>query len=366
MTPTTEEFRLIVGALVDEAARRFASANLMDLDVGAEELELVFESLLSRRGIGSPEDRKRLIEAATNEVLGFGPIHGLMTTPGVTDILINGWDRIVFEKGGRLHPYEGSFHGPEHLRAFVHRHVARAERSVNRASPWVDVELKDGSRMHVVSDPIAQSGPFVSIRRFPEKSYTLEDLAAFGAISDTQMDWLRGAVERRLNLIIAGAPGVGKTTLLVALLGLVPQDQRIILVEDVSEMHVDHPHCIKLQTRRLTYGEGEQANIRKLVRETLRMRPDRLVVGEVRGEEVFDMISAMSIGLSGSMSTLHAGSVSGALLRLETLYAAATAGQIGVNPGQALRSAIGAIIFMRRDEDGRRMVSEIRELGDGL
>ncbi|WP_374347904.1 MULTISPECIES: CpaF family protein [Phenylobacterium] len=359
-----DERQGLIAALVDEAARAYPTAGVGEIAATPEELSRFLKTLTRRGPKLSAPDEDAVVEAAIAELVGFGPIQPLMTTPGVTDILINGWNQIVYEMGGRLHPFAGAFYSPDHLKAFVHRHVAKAERAVNRANPWVDVELSDGSRMHVVTDPVAQGGPFVSIRRFPEKPFTLEDLEGFGAITAEQRVWFEDAVSRRLNLIIAGAPGVGKTTLLGALLGRSAPHERIILVEDVSELKVDHPHCIKLQTRRLTYGEGEQANIRKLVRETLRMRPDRLVVGEVRGEEVFDMISAMSIGLSGSLSTLHAGSITGAIHRLESLYASATVGQSGIDPNRALREAIDAIVYLSRDADGRRGVSAIQMLAD--
>jgi pilus assembly protein CpaF len=352
----------VIAALVDAAAREFPSSSVGDLNVSEEELGAFFRGLLARRPLLSPADADLAIRAAINELLGYGPIQALMDDPEVTDILINGWDHISFEKNGRLFPYDGSFLAPSHLTAFVHRHVARAERAVNRANPWVDVELPDGSRMHVVVTPVALGGPFVSIRRFPPVPLSLLDLEARGGLTAEQRLWLERAVADRLNMIVAGAPGVGKTTLVGALLSLVPPDQRIIMIEDVSELKVDHPHCIKLQTRRIAHGDAEQANIRKLVRETLRMRPDRLVVGEVRGEEVFDMVTAMSIGLAGSLSTLHAGSVTGAINRLESLYASATSGQAAVNPGQALRDAIDAIIFLKRDSSGRRAVVDIKLL----
>ncbi len=359
---SSPERRQILSALVDEAARAFPTAGVGELAVDHETLRTFFLSLLGRRKAAQDEDPELLAQAGVDEVLGYGPIQSLMTDPGVSDILINGWDSIVYEKGGRLVPFDGTFLGQDHLVAFVHRHVARAERAVNRASPWVDVELADGSRMHAVIEPVAMGGPFVSIRRFPQRPYSLHDLERMGGITPEQRLWFEQAVDNRLNIIVAGAPGVGKTTLLAAMLGRVPPDQRIVLVEDVSELKVEHPHCIKLQTRRIGHGDGEQANIRKLVRETLRMRPDRLVVGEVRGEEVFDMIAAMSIGLAGSLSTLHAGSVTGAMHRLESLYASATSGQTGVDPTQALRDAIDAIVFMQRDNSGRRLVSEIYKL----
>lgn len=360
-----QDRRLVISALVDEAARAYPTVGVGELDVDAETLGGYFRTLLTRGNVHPTLASEDLAQAAVDEVLGFGPLQPLMTDPGVTDILVNGWNAIVYEKDGKLSPYSGSFLSQEHLVAFVHRHVARAERAVNRANPWVDVELADGSRMHAVISPVAMGGPFVSIRRFPSRPYSLADLERMGGITPDQRLWFEDAVDRRLNIIVAGAPGVGKSTLLAALLGRVPADQRIVLVEDVSELKVDHPHCIKLQTRRIGQGEGEQANIRKLVRETLRMRPDRLVVGEVRGEEVFDMIAAMSIGLSGSLSTLHAGSVTGAMHRLESLYASATSGQTGVNPAQALRDAVDAIVFMQRSQSGHRLVAEIYNLDRG-
>lgn len=354
--------RQIILALVDEAARAYPTAGVGELAVEPSTLRDFFLRLLERGPKVPGLDADELAQTAVDEVLGYGPIQLLMSDPGVTDILINGWNAIVYEKGGQLTPFDGAFFGPEHLVAFVHRHVARAERAINRANPWVDVELPDGSRMHAVTSPVAMGGPFVSIRRFPPRPYSLADLERMGGVNAEQRQWLEAAVDQRLNVIVAGAPGVGKTTLLGAMLSRVPANQRIVLVEDVSELKVNHPHCIKLQTRRIDHGDGEQANIRKLVRETLRMRPDRLVVGEVRGEEVFDMIAAMSIGLAGSLSTLHAGSVTGAIHRLETLYASATAGQSGINPGQALRDAVDAIVFLHRDSSGRRLVSEIHRL----
>lgn len=354
----------LISGLIDEAARAFPQVNAANLAVDRQALQDFCQQLLKSQKALDEGTRGLIVDQVCDELLGFGPIQSLMQDPGVSDILINGWDKILYEKAGRLHPFAGTFLGPEHLRAFVFRHVARAERSVNRSRPWVDVELSDGSRMHVIADPVALGGPFVSIRRFPERPFSLEDLESFGAITPQQRQWLEAAVDRRLNMIIAGAPGSGKTTLLGALLARAPGHERIVLVEDVSELKVNHPHCIKLQTRNIAHGDSEQATIRKLVRETLRMRPDRLVVGEVRGEEVFDMIAAMSIGLSGSLSTLHAGSVTGALHRLETLYASATSGQSGVDPARALRDAVNAIVYLERDAEGRRRVADIHMLGE--
>ena len=358
----TDDERLVAG-LVDAAARDFPGDEHGEIQADRTALQAHLRRVLGSRVDLGAERSERLVDRACDELLGFGPIQALMNTPGVTDILVNGWSRIVFEQDGRLHDHDARFFGPDHLNGFVHRHVARAGRAVNRASPWVDVELADGSRMHVVGAPVAQGGPFVSIRRFPENPFTLADLQARDAIDEAQRLWLEAAVRERRNIVIAGAPGAGKTTLLGALLGQAPPAERIVLIEDVSELKVDHPHCIKLQTRRIAHGDAQQATIRQLVRETLRMRPDRLVVGEVRGEEVFDMVAAMSIGLSGSLSTLHAGSVDGALRRLASLYAAAALGQAGVDPRAAVAHAIDAIVFLERDGNGRRRVAAIQPIG---
>ncbi len=357
----TDAERLVAG-LVDAAARAFPGDHHGELVVERPALEAHLSRIIAGRRDLAGSEAEALVDRACDEILAFGPITALMTAPGVTDILINGWNRIVYEQDGRLHDFDGRFFGPEHLNSFVHRHVARAGRAVNRANPWADVELRDGSRMHVVSAPVAQGGPFVSIRRFPEQPFSLEALETLGAIDRAQRSWLESAVRDRLNLVIAGAPGAGKTTLLGALLAKAPPHERIVMIEDVSELKVEHPHCVKLQTRRIAHGEGQPASIRQLVRETLRMRPDRLVVGEVRGEEVFDMVAAMSIGLAGSLSTLHAGSVDGAMRRLASLYAAAALGQAGVEPRAAIAHAVDAIVFLARDEAGRRRVVDIRGL----
>lgn len=350
--------RWIVADLISAAANRFKSDGLDRLLVEQEELVSFLNERLDASG--PVPDASTIVEEVVAEILGFGPLDPLFRDPAVTDILINGHDTIFVERDGRLEWVEHRFNDEDHLASFVHRHVARAGRAVNRARPWTDVEMSDGSRMHVVASPVAGASHLVSIRRFREKPFTLEDLQGLGAISPDDRQWLEAAVRDRLNLVIAGAPGVGKSSLLAALLGLASQGERLILLEDVSELRVDHPHCIRLQTRTIAHGQAEQVSIRSLVRETLRMRPDRLIVGEVRGDEAFDMLNSMSTGLTGCMTTVHAGSADEAIARLATLYAQGS-GQPDTGAARVrVDAALDAVIFLHRDHDGHRRLGEIR------
>lgn len=355
--------RALLATLIDRAAARFPGSVMGEVEAEpgdvAEFCRAELRALVERDLDTDDED---MVLEAVADLVGYGPIDALMRDERVTDVLINTHETVYVERGGRLEWVDVRFNDEEHLAAFVHRHVARAGRSVNRAHPWTDVELADGSRMHVVAAPVAARGHIVSIRRFRERPFTLDELCVLGAFSEAQGDWLRNAVAARLNIVLAGAPGAGKSTLLAALLEQVPDHERLIVIEDVSELKTDHPHCIKLQTRAVTHGGAETASIRSLVRETLRMRPDRLVIGEVRGPEAFDMITSLSTGMRGCLTTVHAGSTEEALARLTTLYADAGAGRPTAEARAAVESVIDAVIHLQKDTDGRRRVTEIRTL----
>lgn len=350
--------RSIVADLISAAAGHFKPDGLNGLVVGPEELGRFCSDRLA--ATGELLDGPAIVDEVVAELLGFGPVDPLFRDPSVTDILINGHDTVFVERAGRLEWVENRFNDADHLASFVHRHVARAGRAVNRASPWTDVELQDGSRMHVVASPVANRSHLVSIRRFREQPFTLRELQDLGAMTEAQRQWLESAMTDRLNVVIAGAPGVGKSSLLAALLGLAAEHERILLLEDVTELRIDHPHCVRLQTRAIAHGKAEQANIRALVKETLRMRPDRLIVGEVRGAEAFDMLNSMSTGLRGCMTTVHAGSVDEALARLSTLYAEGGGQSDTKAARERVEAALDAVIFLDREPDGRRRMGEIR------
>jgi pilus assembly protein CpaF len=352
--------RSIVADLISAAAAHFKPDGLNGLIVERDDLIRFCNGRLEESG--SVLEASAIVDDVVAEILGFGPVNPLFQDPSVTDILINGHDNIFVERNGRLEWVEHRFNDEDHLASFVHRHVSRAGRAVNRARPWTDVELFDGSRMHVVASPVAERSHLVSIRRFRDKPFSLPELEGLGAITAGDRQWLESAMEGRLNLVIAGAPGVGKSSLLAALLGLAPAHERILLLEDVSELRVDHPHCVRLQTRAIAHGQAEQVNIRSLVKETLRMRPDRLIVGEVRGDEAFDMLNSMSTGLRGCMTTVHAGSADEALARLATLYAQGAGQQDTTTARRRVEAALDAVIFLNREPGGRRRLGEIRRL----
>jgi len=250
------------------------------------------------------------------------------------------------------------FRDLQHLRSFITKHVSRMGRVINRASPVVDVDLPDGSRLHAVIAPLASSGAAVSIRKF-RQNMTLDDIVARGSMARSDADFLREQVRLRKNMVIAGGPGAGKTTLLAALLDLVDPTQRIVGIEEVPEIRPRRSQYVRLLTRKAVGAYVIESSARDLVREALRMRPDRLVIGEVRGPEALDMISAMSTGMDGSMTTLHASSAEAALDRLDVLLELASGSPAAA---KLARQAIDLVVFLRRRDDGFRVVEAVNRL----
>jgi pilus assembly protein CpaF len=313
---------------------------------------------LIREGVG-PAWMTDQISACADEVYRYGPLTALMQAGDVTDIVVNGPDEILVDRGRGLYPDTARFRSADHLYAFAARRLGRAGRTVNRASPLAEVDMEDGSRLHVVAPPISGACVKLSIRKF-RASMRLETIVESGMISVEDANFLRDAVRARKNIIVAGGPGAGKTTLMGALLDEVDPSQRIVGIEDVPELRPDRAQYVRLLTRRSNGPFMEETSVRDLVREALRMRPDRLVVGEVRGSEALDMVTAMSTGMAGSMTTLHANSAASALDRLEVLLHMASGSARSVELG---RRAVDLVIFIRRLEDGRRVVESIERLG---
>ena len=299
-------------------------ADLMELvydhdelaDLDPAERRLALRELLSRTDVDELADAVTMV---ANEIDGYGPISTLMSDNDTTDILINGPSDVWIEADGRLRPVSCRFDSSEHLRAWCERHIAAAGGRLDAAAPIADVRLADGSRMHVVLEPVATAGPFVSIRRFPDQPRTVEALVTSGSMTQNDADALRSAVSEARSIVISGATGTGKTTLLNALVNLVPERERVVMLEELPELTVEGSNRISL-TARSANAEGRgEVTLEHLVKASLRMRPDRIVVGEVRGPEALAALWAMATGHRGSMLSIHASSAEEASRRLVDL-----------------------------------------------
>ena len=323
---------------------------------------LIRELCQSEKGLINSADQERLMDDVMDETFGLGPLEGLLKDSTITDILVNRFDRIYVERRGRLEAVDVRFRDNAHLRQIIDRIVGRVGRRVDETSPMVDARLADGSRVNAIIPPLSLDGPAMSVRRFGARPLQLEDLIRHGAFPPAVMDFLAAAVQARCNILISGGTGSGKTTLLNCLSRYVPGDERVITIEDAAELQLQQPHVVRLETRPPnTEGKGEVTQ-RDLVKNCLRMRPDRIIIGEVRGGEALDMLQAMNTGHEGSMTTIHANTTRDALGRLEVMIAMA-----GYDiPMRALRSqiasAITVIVQSRRLTGGRRKVVSVSEI----
>jgi pilus assembly protein CpaF len=307
-------------------------------------------------------DRDRLVDEISADILGYGPIEPFLADRTVTEVMVNGYDHIYVERSGVIEKTDAAFVDTEHLERIIDKIVSRVGRRVDEASPMVDARLPDGSRVNAILPPLALTGPTLTIRKFAHDPYTMDDLMSFGSITEKAVHFLDACVRGKLNVLISGGTGTGKTTLLNALSASIPEAERIVTIEDAAELQLQQQHVIRLESRPQNIeGEGE-VRIRELVRNSLRMRPDRIVVGEVRGAETLDMLQAMNTGHEGSLTTIHANSPRDALNRLETLVLMA-----GLDiPHRAIReqvaSALDLIVHITRLVDGTRRVSHITEV----
>ncbi|MDO8432400.1 MAG: CpaF family protein [Candidatus Binatus sp.] len=307
-------------------------------------------------------DRGRLVEELKNELLGLGPLEPLLQDDDITDILINGHNQVYVEKRGKLSRSDISFQDDQHLMLIIDRIVSRVGRRVDESSPMVDARLPDGSRINAIIPPLAIDGPALSIRRFGKHRYDIESLVEKGALTRDLVDFLQAVVRARLNVIVCGGTGSGKTTMLNCLSAFVPENERIITIEDSAELSLQQPHVVRLETRPPNLeGRGEVTQ-RDLVKNCLRMRPDRIVLGEVRGAEVFDMLQAMSTGHDGSIATIHANSPRECLGRLEMMMLLSGF----LIPQRAMRqqiaSALNIVVHVSRLSDGSRKILKISEI----
>lgn len=306
-------------------------------------------------------ESKKLENDLVSELLGFGPLDRLLADPGVSDVLVNGPDDIWVDRYGKLEPTGVRFDSAEHLMRLVSRIVASTGRHLDEASPMVDVRLEDGSRLHAVIPPLVAE-PTISIRRMRQVRWSLKDLVAVGSLSEEMAGFLADAVRWRLNIVISGGAATGKTTLLNVLSSSIPRHERIVTIEETAELDFDHPHVVTLEGRTANIEGRGEISLRELLRGSLRMRADRIVVGEVRGAEVFDMLQAMNTGHAGSLTTVHANGPLDALRRLENLV---LMGGFEL-PSSAIRELLGAafdlVLQTTRYPDGSRRVSSIHRV----
>jgi pilus assembly protein CpaF len=307
-------------------------------------------------------DLINIVKDLKNEIFGLGPLEPLLADRTISDILVNTSSTIFVERAGRLELVANHFDDDAHLLKTIEKIVARIGRRIDESSPMVDARLADGSRVNAIIPPLALDGPALSIRRFSEVPYTMEKLISFGTLTREMALILAALVKSKLNILVSGGTGSGKTTLLNIMSGFIPETERIITIEDAAELRLQQAHVVRLETRPPNLeGKGE-INQRALVKNSLRMRPDRIVVGEVRGAEVLDMLQAMNTGHDGSLTTIHANSSRDALTRIENMVGLTGLPVVQKSLRQQMASAIAAVVHTARLSDGRRKVMSIDEV----
>jgi pilus assembly protein CpaF len=310
----------------------------------------------------SREDREQLVVELIDDVLGYGPLERLLGDDSITEIMVNGPFDVWIERSGMLHRSSVRFQDDSQLRRIINKMVAEVGRRIDESQPMVDARLQDGSRINAVIPPLSLTGPLLTIRRFGKERLGLDDMIKNGTLTPETSDLLSRAVEARLNMLIAGGTGAGKTTMLNATSAAIPDSDRIITIEDAAELRLSQRHVLRLECRPQNIEGGGEVTIRDLVRNSLRMRPDRIVVGEVRGPEALDMLQALNTGHDGSLSTLHANSPRDALARLETMVLMAGYDLPLRAIRQQIASALDVIIHIERMHDGTRKVTSITEV----
>ncbi|PMG94435.1 CpaF family protein [Vibrio breoganii] len=310
----------------------------------------------------SLEGRKRVVRQIEDEVFGLGPLEPLLHDKSVSDILVNGPKNVYVERFGKLERTPHTFLDEKHLRNIIDRIVSQVGRRIDEASPMVDARLKDGSRVNAIIQPLAIDGASVSIRRFAVDRLNMDNMLGFNSLSPEMAKFIEAAVTGELNILISGGTGSGKTTTLNIFSSFIPSDKRIVTIEDSAELQLQQPHVIRLETRPANLeGKGEISQ-RDLVKNSLRMRPDRIVIGEVRGSEAVDMLAAMNTGHDGSLATIHANTPRDALSRVENMFAMAGWNMSAKNLRSQIASAIHMVVQMERQEDGKRRMVSICEI----
>lgn len=355
--PYLEVKRLIHSAIIDEMNRSGKTITDRDLMYKIVDDKVNDDEFLIPR-----MDREKVATELFNDIMGYGPIEELVQDPTISEIMVNGPDKIYVEDKGKLKLTELKFRDEEHLMNIINRIVSNVGRHVDEASPMVDARLADGSRVNAIIPPLSLVGPVLTIRKFGKKPITAQQLLKFGSLTPQMLQFLEACVKGKLNIVVAGGTGSGKTTLLNVLSSYIPEDERIVTIEDAAEVQLKQEHVITLEARPANLEGKGAVTIRNLVKNALRMRPDRIIVGEVRSEETLDMLQAMNTGHDGSLTTTHANSPRDTVARLETMVLMS-----GMElPLKAIRdqisSAIDIIVQQSRLRDGTRKITSITEI----
>ena len=327
------------------------------------EIRALVSSLIAESGVPlSVTERDAILGDVIDEVFGFGPLEPLLRDKTVSDILVNTYKQVFVERAGRLEQVPAAFQDDQHLLRVIDRIVSGVGRRIDDSSPMVDARLPDGSRVNAIIAPLAVDGPLLSIRRFPAERLQAEDLVAFKALAPNMLEFLRHCVGSKLNILVSGGTGAGKTTLLNVLSSFISMRDRIVTIEDAAELQLRQEHVVRLETRPANVEGKGAVRQRQLLVNSLRMRPDRIIVGEVRGEEALDMLQAMNTGHDGSLTTVHANTPRDALSRLETMVAMANVNLPDKAMRQQIASAIQIVVQQARMSDGTRKVTSVSEI----
>ena len=360
--PFAELKRTVHQRLLETLGPKLYDAHMTQGELETKVRQTLQETLAAQDTPLTVQDRTRIAQEIADDILGYGPIEPFLRDPDVTEIMVNGYDSIYIERAGRITQAEGGFNDDHHVKRTIDKIVGRVGRRVDESSPMVDARLPDGSRVNAIIPPLSVDGPILTIRKFAADPYESEDLIGFGTMSRTVADFLEACVAGRLNILVSGGTGAGKTTTLNVLSSFIPDDERIITVEDAAELQLHQEHLVRLESRPPNIEGRGEVRIRELVRNALRMRPDRIVVGEVRDEAALDMLQAMNTGHDGSICTVHANTPRDVLARVETMVLMA-----GVDlPVKAIReqvsNAIDLIVHQTRFKDGTRRITHVTEV----
>jgi pilus assembly protein CpaF len=348
--------------LVESLGPRLYDATLSDSELEGLVHQRLRELLDEEEGPLSAQEKLLIVRQIGDSVLGLGPLEPFVRDPEVTEIMVNNWDTIYVERGGKLYWTGTKFHDEQQLRRTIDKIVGKVGRRVDEASPYVDARLPDGSRVNAIIPPLAIDGPALTIRKFAADPYQADDLIEFGTMTSPVSKFLEACVRGRINILVAGGTGAGKTTTLNVISSFIPDDERILTIEDAAELKLQQPHVVRLESRPSNIEGKGAVTIRDLVRNALRMRPDRIVVGEVRGSEALDMLQAMNTGHDGSISTIHCNSPRDALSRLETITMMAGMELSNRAIREQIASAIQLIVYQQRLKDGTRRFTHVTEV----